>query len=447
MRSARNTRGFLRLAVALVLTGGVLLSTVSLLPQATAQAPKRAGATTLQVWLGGLLTTATPGSFYRKWVNYVDAQFEKKYPGTNIALTLLPADNNQLAAKVESAFASHQVPDLMFLYSGAYTTVYSQGLLKLNNLVNSTPGFYKSLSNWNLSCTNLNCENGKGTIVGIPADLEGFFLFYNKKLFAKAGLHSLPTTWKGLLNACKTLKAKGITPMTYGDQEGYTTVNFLDEELGSYITQATMNAVLSGHAKMTTNAFANALNTVEQLRTGGCSQSNASTVKQLNALNAFSAGQTAMVEMYPGLLDTFEAGIGAKSLGVGLIPGAGPLGTHVASNSADYWVIPAQSSHINLAWDYIKVALNNPSSLLYVKAVALPSANVSAGRNIADPLLRYMAAQINLPSNIEEFDSVIPNGVALYLYRELNLFFAGQTSAQQVLSTTQTQMTRALQTH
>ena len=89
---------------------------------------------TLQLWLGGVLTTSTPGSAYRNWVDNVISRFQSKYPGTKVDVTLLPANNDQLAAKVESAFASHSVPDAMMLYSGAYTTVYQQGLMHLYRL-------------------------------------------------------------------------------------------------------------------------------------------------------------------------------------------------------------------------------------------------------------------------------------------------------------------------
>jgi ABC-type glycerol-3-phosphate transport system substrate-binding protein len=70
---------------------------------------------------GRVLTTSTPGSAYRNWVDNVITRFQSKYPGTKVEVTLLPANNDQLAAKVESAFASHSVPDVMMLYSGAYT--------------------------------------------------------------------------------------------------------------------------------------------------------------------------------------------------------------------------------------------------------------------------------------------------------------------------------------
>jgi ABC-type glycerol-3-phosphate transport system substrate-binding protein len=402
------------------------------------------GSTTLQVWLGGTLTTSTPGSAYRSWVNTVISTFKKQHPGDSVNITLLPANNDQLAAKVESAFASHSVPDVMMLYTGAYTTAYQQGLLPLNSFVKATPGFYNSISGWNLSCGNLNCKNGSGTILGVPNDLEAFFLFYNKKLFAQAGISGAPTTWSGLMSDCAKLKAKNIVPMTYGDLEGYTTVNYWDENLASYINQSQMLAVLDGHMKLTDPPFVSALNAVEQFRTNGCAQSNASTEDQNAAFGSFSAGKTGMVEMAPSLLAQFESGIGASNLGVTVIPGTGPLGTHVASNSNDNWVIPAQSKNAALAWDFIKDATDPAMGELWGKDVGSPPANIAAASKIADPLLRYMADQIDNANNIYEMDSVLPNGVALYLYKELNLFFAGQTSAQQVMNLTESQLSSSL---
>jgi ABC-type glycerol-3-phosphate transport system substrate-binding protein len=403
-----------------------------------------ASGTTLQVWLGGTLTTSTPGSLYRSWVDTVIANFKKQHPGDSVAITLLPANNDQLAAKVESAFASHSVPDVMLLYTGAYTTAYQQGLLHLNSFVSKTPGFYHSISGWNLSCETLNCNNGSGTILGVPNDLEAFFLFYNKKLFAQAGIQGAPATWSDLMSDCAKLKAKHIVPMTYGDLEGYTTVNYWDENLASYIDQAQMLAVLGGHLKLTEPPFVDALKSVEQFRTNGCAQSNASTADQNAAFAGFSAGKTGMVEMAPSLLAQFEHGVGASNLGVSVIPGTGPLGTHVASNSNDNWVIPAQSKNSALAWDFIKDATDPAMGELWAKDVGSPPANVAAASKIADPLLSYMASKIDNADNIYEMDSVLPNGVALYLYKELNLFFAGQISAQQVMNATESQLSSAL---
>jgi ABC-type glycerol-3-phosphate transport system substrate-binding protein len=205
---ARGPATRFRTLLVLALAGVFAVAACSSSSSSSSSSGAKSG--TLQLWLGGVLTTSTPGSAYRNWVDNVITRFQSKYPGTKVEVTLLPANNDQLAAKVESAFASHSVPDVMMLYSGAYTTVYQQGLMHLNSLINSTPGFYKSYSGWNLSCENLNCKGGSGVTRGVPTDLVGFLLFYNKKLFATAGLTKAPAAWSQLLAGCHTLKSKGI---------------------------------------------------------------------------------------------------------------------------------------------------------------------------------------------------------------------------------------------
>jgi raffinose/stachyose/melibiose transport system substrate-binding protein len=390
-----------------------------------------------------VLEVATPGSAFRGWVNQDIAQFEKKYPGDKVNVTLLPVDNDQQAAKLQAAFTSHAVPDVILLYSGAYTTVYQQALTHLNSDVSATPGFYKSLSEWNLSCVSFNCQNGSGPILGVPVDETGFFMFYNKKLFAQAGLSGPPTTWQQLLSDCATLKSKGIVPMSYGDQEGYTTVNFLDENLASYINESQMSQILSGHMKLTAPPVVAALQALKQLH--ACAQSNASTVQQATAVSAFAGGKSAMVEMETAELPAIESGIGANNVAIGVIPGTGPLGTHVAANQIDDWVIPTDAANPKLAWDFIKESVATPEAAQWTKVVAQPTTNVAAAPDVTDPRLKYMDEQLHSSQDtIELLDSVLPNGVALYLYKELNLYFAGQTTAEAALSATQAQLNSTL---
>jgi ABC-type glycerol-3-phosphate transport system substrate-binding protein len=151
-----------------------------------------------------------------------------------------------------------------------------------------------------------------------------------------------------------------------------------------------------------------------------------------------------MVEMYPGLVPAFEKGIGASNLGISDIPGTGPLGTAVASNSGDNWVIPAGSKNPALAWDFIKTATDATSAKLWLTDIGLPTTNIAASGNITDPVMKFAAAALTKTDNLELLDSVLPNGVALYLYKDLNLFFAGQMSARAVMSATQAQLKSAL---
>jgi len=50
-----------------------------------------------------------------------------------------------------------------------------------------------------------------GKIMGLPAQMSGWGVVYNKDLFAKAGV-AIPKTWNELIKVTADLKSKGITP-------------------------------------------------------------------------------------------------------------------------------------------------------------------------------------------------------------------------------------------
>ena len=204
----------------------------------------------ITVWLSGTYAGATPGSTYRKWLDGIKARYEKTYPGSKVTFVLTPINNAQFTAQIAASFASNKVPDAMLVYSGGYTTPYMlSSLQKLNSYVDSTPGFYGTQTAWDLSCLNLDCKNGKGDIYAIPNDQGTYGLFYNKALFAKAGVATPPTTYKQFLADCPKFKAKGIIPLAYGDRDGYSTDNWVTYDYASYMAPDDIAKVNAGKLK------------------------------------------------------------------------------------------------------------------------------------------------------------------------------------------------------
>ena len=61
-------------------------------------------------------------------------------------------------------------------------------------------------------------HDGDDTLHSIPYQPSIFGFFYNKTLFTKAGIESVPTTWEELDAACAKLKEAGITPKEFVDK-------------------------------------------------------------------------------------------------------------------------------------------------------------------------------------------------------------------------------------
>ncbi len=393
---------------------------------------------TIDLWLGGILTTATPGSPYDNWVQHVITRFKAANPGSDVKVTLLPADNGQLAAQVQAAFAAKKVPDVMLLYSGAYTTAYQAGLAQLNDLVTATPGFYDSLTGWDGSCLNFDCQGGSGKILGVPADNFAFYLWYRKDVLATAGITAPATTWDDMIAQCDKLVAAGITPWVYGDRDGYTTSNMMTTEITSFFDAGDVQKVLSGDLKYTDPKFISAFNAINELNTHHCVSTSSSSREQLDAASDLLNGKVAYMEGAPGYLPEF-APLGDK-IGVTRIPyaGTGPLADKLSTFSNGNWVVPSAAAHRDLGWSFIRLATDATAQgdLEWVSLVGTPPANKAAAAAIVNPLVKYMAAQ-DQDTGMAVLDSVMNNAAALDWYRELQQAFAGKISIQAALQAVQ----------
>src|SRR5215213_10926623 len=71
-----------------------------------------------------------------------------------------------------------------------------------------------------------------GKNFGVPLGLDAKYMVYNKALFAKAGV-SVPQDLAGLLAACRSLKAKDVVPMSFGNKDGWPAIHYITQ-LNSY---------------------------------------------------------------------------------------------------------------------------------------------------------------------------------------------------------------------
>lgn len=136
---------------------------------------------------------------YKKLVPNVDIQFKP----TN------PADYN---ATLRLQLDSGTGPDLM--YARSYAT--GQELYEAGFFADCTdiPGLLD-----NFSVTNRAPWTTKdGKMFAVPFAAVSHAVYYNKDIFAKAGV-SVPQTWEDFLALCKTLKGKGYTPLANGVSE------------------------------------------------------------------------------------------------------------------------------------------------------------------------------------------------------------------------------------
>jgi multiple sugar transport system substrate-binding protein len=66
-----------------------------------------------------------------------------------------------------------------------------------------------------------------GKVYGIPTDYYPWAVFYRKSVFADKG-YTIPKTWDDLKTLCAKMKADGLTPIAFADQEGWPAMGTFD---------------------------------------------------------------------------------------------------------------------------------------------------------------------------------------------------------------------------
>lgn len=142
--------------------------------------------------------------------------YTKAHPNVTIEITVL--ENDAFKSKLDTVMQSGQPPDLFQSWGGGKLYSFAQaGLLR-----DITPELTANNNEWKntyASQSALDLFKNDGKYYGVANDWGGVGFWYNKDLFAKAGIKDTPKTWDDFLKDVKMLKDAGITPITVGEKD------------------------------------------------------------------------------------------------------------------------------------------------------------------------------------------------------------------------------------
>jgi raffinose/stachyose/melibiose transport system substrate-binding protein len=168
--------------------------------------------------------TAPPAKVTVSWYHITTAENQKAvwtklaneymaaHPNVTINITVM--ENEAFKTKLTTLMQSGDPPDIFQSWGGGVMNAYATaGLLK-----DITPDLDADGSAWRntFSPGALGVYAYKGKNYGVPWDMGMVGFWYNKALFAKAGISAPPATWSELLDDAKKLKDAGITPIAVG---------------------------------------------------------------------------------------------------------------------------------------------------------------------------------------------------------------------------------------
>jgi raffinose/stachyose/melibiose transport system substrate-binding protein len=145
------------------------------------------------------------------WQKLAD-EYTAAHPNVTIEITVL--ENEAFKAKMTTVMQSGEPPDIFQSWGGGVMNEYAEaGMLK-----DITPDLDADGGKWRdtFAPGALGVYAYKGKNYGVPWDMGMIGWWYNKDLFAQAGIDAPPTTWSEFLEDVQKLKDAGITPIAVG---------------------------------------------------------------------------------------------------------------------------------------------------------------------------------------------------------------------------------------
>ncbi|MEJ3747191.1 extracellular solute-binding protein [Actinomycetes bacterium KLBMP 9797] len=136
-------------------------------------------------------------------------EFEAANPGVKINVT--PLQNDAFKAKLTTVNQAGDPPDIFHTWGGGVLAQQAQaGLVK--DVTSDT-------SSLDLIPNAITPYTIDGKAYAFASDTGMIGIWYNKDLFAQAGITTPPATWSAFLAAVQALKSKGITPLALAGKD------------------------------------------------------------------------------------------------------------------------------------------------------------------------------------------------------------------------------------
>lgn len=379
--------------------------------------------TTLTLWHDGSLVGTGFG-----YVNGIISAFEHAHPGVKIDVVQKPQDN--YFALLQAALLSNNGPDIADVYAGSYLTRLEPYLL---NLDTDIPASVRN------GVAGVQYYTANGSTYALPSEDQFYNMWYNKALFAKAGIAHVPTDFSQMLSDCQTFKSKGITALAEGSPSfltpgGGAVFDWSYLAAGAYSLQQ-WNKVLDGAIPYTSKPLVKQVASWASLYKAGCTSTNVTTQ---DSDNVFMSGKVAMVMNYSGLYPTYVKALGNK-LGAMLPPWSQtPQHAMIELPGAGYSVAKA-SPNAKLAAEFVAYTVSRASQRLVAKDGQLPVIKGMSVAGATNALLTW--AHSGKYTLYPMFDNFMQPEVVAELNSQLPQAFIGHLSAKAALMTMQQALT------
>ncbi|MCT9080864.1 extracellular solute-binding protein [Streptomyces fulvoviolaceus] len=306
-------------------------------------------------------------------------EFTKANPGTKVTLVPVTASENDYYTKIQLMMRSPATaPDLVYEDTALINSDIAGGYLK------PLDAYTAKWSDWSQyadAAKSAVTGSSDGKVYAVPDNTDTRGIWYNKELFAKAGISVpwQPKTWDDVLSAAKKIKAKlpGVTPLNlYTGQAGGEASSMQGFEMLLYGTPAGDKSLYDASQKkwvVGSQGFKDALNFVHSVYSEGLGpakeQALGANFGTTVGTELIPAGKLAMDIDGSWMPNNWSDSAAKpwsdwqKVMGTAAMPtqnGQAPGSTSMSGGWA--WSIPAKAKNADLAWKFLSGTLQTKTN-------------------------------------------------------------------------------------
>lgn len=213
--------------------------------------------------------------------------FEAKNSGITVELKTINPDS--VRTVLQTQLRSGSGPDVF----GYDTGPGFAGVLADAGLLYDLTGAYEK-NGWKIYDWAKQRVTFDGKILGVPDQVEEVGVYYNKDIFDKASL-APPKDLADFARIADTLKSNGVTPLSFGNKEGWQGGHILSMALSSAVGQTGMEDLLAGRKSWADPEVVDAISLFfDQYQKAGYLPKSPNAITGDNANALFYSGKAAM---------------------------------------------------------------------------------------------------------------------------------------------------------
>lgn len=226
-----------------------------------------------------------------------------------------------------------------------------------------------------------------GKLLGMPMNIEGYGIIYNKDLFAQAGIAELPTTLTQLEDAAKKLQEKGITPFSTTNEWwsiGHHTINVGLAEQSDPVKfiEGTKDGTASFKGNEVFEKWINYVDLVFKY-----SQKDKLTTDYATQVANFATGKAAMIQQGNWIQGDIDK-VAQLNLGMMPIPIDDSGKGRIYTGPANFWIVNSKSKHPEEAKAFLNWLVSSETGKNYLvkefkfipALVTIPAASEDIGQ-------------------------------------------------------------------